>query len=115
MRVAKLSLSFSILALAIVAISVPMARAISHQQKTSSALAAANSGGAMMQGVGFIQVEGPTLNTRFENALATGRTASGRTPFWNIARNIHFSVSSIYSVGLDGSVDPDPFDPEANG
>lgn len=64
----------AILALAIVA--------ISYQQKTSSALAAANSGGAMMQGIGFIQVEGPTLNTRFENALAKGRAASGQTPFW---------------------------------
>ena len=71
--------AFLILALAIVA---TLATAISYQQKTSSALAAANSGGAMMQGVGFIQVEGPTLNARFENALAKGRAASGRTPFW---------------------------------
>ena len=82
MRVAKISLSFLILALAIVAIRVTLASAISQQLKNSSALAAANSGGAMMQGVGFIQVEGATLNTRFENALAKGRAASGQTPFW---------------------------------
>ena len=74
MRVAKLSLSFLILALAIVAIS----------------------GDAMMQGVGFIQVEGSTLNTRFENALATGRTASGRTPFW-----IGYSFDLKPNTGVD--------------
>lgn len=74
MRVAKLSLSFLILALAIVAIS----------------------GDAMMQGVGFIQVEGPTLNTRFENALATGRAASGRTPFW-----IGYSFDLKPNTGVD--------------
>ena len=74
MRVAKLSLSFLILALATVAIS----------------------GDAMMQGVGFIQVEGPTLNTRFENALATGRAASGRTPFW-----IGYSFDLKPNTGVD--------------
>src|ERR1044072_4591441 len=62
MGATRLSLSFLILALAI--------------------LTAENSGGAMMQRIGFIQVEGSTLNTRFEKALATGRAASGRTPFW---------------------------------
>ena len=98
MRVAKLSLSFLILALAIVAIRVTMASAISYQQ-TSSALAAANSGGAMMQGVGFIQVEGPTLNTRFENALAKGRAASGRTPFW-----IGYSFDLKPGTGVDVSI-----------
>jgi len=74
MRVAKLSLSFLILALATVAIS----------------------GDAMMQGVGFIQVEGPTLNTRFENALATGLAASGRTPFW-----IGYSFDLKPNTGVD--------------
>ncbi len=76
------SILIAILALVIVAIPVTRARSNSYQQKTSSVLAAANSGGAMMQGVGFIQVEGATLNTRFENALAKGRAASGQTPFW---------------------------------
>ncbi len=99
MRVAKLSLSFLILALAIVAISVTMASAISHQQKTSSALAAANSGGAMMQGIGFIQVEGPTLNTRFDNALAKGRAASGQTPFW-----IGYSFDLKPGTGVDVNI-----------
>jgi HEAT repeat protein len=95
MGVAKLSLSFLILALAIFAIPVPGTRAISQQQ-TSSALAAAKSGGAMMQGVGFIRVEGSTLNTRFENALATGRAASGRTPFW-----IGYSFDLKPGTGVD--------------
>ena len=80
MRMAKLS--FLVPALAIVAIPVTMATTISYEQKTSPAVAAANSGGATMQGAGFIQVEGPTLNTRFENALAKARAASGQTPFW---------------------------------
>jgi len=74
MRVAKLSLSFLILALA-------------------------NSGGAMMQGVGFIQVEGSTLNTRFEKALATGRAASGRTPFW-----IGYSFALKPGTGVDVNI-----------
>jgi HEAT repeat protein len=95
MRLARLSLSFLILTLAIFAIPVPGARAIS-QQKTSSALAAANSGGAMMQGGGFIRVEGSTLNTRFENALATGREATGRTPFW-----IGYSFDLKPGTGVD--------------
>lgn len=89
MRVAKLSLSLLILTLAIFAI-------LSYQQKTSSALAAANSGGAMMQGLGFIQVEGSTLNARFENALAKGRAASGRTPFW-----IGYSFDLKPGTGVD--------------
>ena len=86
---AKVSLSLLILALAIFAI-------LSYQQQTSSALAAANSGGAMMQGVGFIQVDGSTLNARFENALATGRAASGRTPFW-----IGYSFDLKPGTGVD--------------
>ena len=89
MRVAKLSLSLLILALAIFAI-------LSYQRQTSSAVAAANSGGAMMQGVGFIQVQGSTLNTRFENALATGRAASGKTPFW-----IGYSFDLKPGTGVD--------------
>lgn len=96
MRVAKLSLSFLILALAILAIPVTRARGIFYQQKTSSALAAANSGGAMMQGVGFIRVEGPTLNARFEKALATRRAASGQTPFW-----IGYSFDLKPGTGVD--------------
>lgn len=99
MRVAKLSLSFLILALAIVAIPATRARAISYQQKIWSALAAANSGGAMMQGVGFIQVEGSTLNTRFENALAKGRAASGQTPFW-----IGYSFDLKPGTGVDVNI-----------
>lgn len=98
MRVAKLSLSFLILPLAIVAIRVTLASAIS-QQKTSSALAAANSGGATMQGAKFIQVEGPTLNARFENALAKGRAASGGTPFW-----IGYSFDLKPGTGVDVNI-----------
>jgi hypothetical protein len=99
MRVARLSLSFLILTLAIFAIPVPGARAISDQRKTLSALAAANSGGAMMQGVGFIRIEGSTLSTRFENALATGHAASGRTLFW-----IGYSFDLKPGTGVDVNI-----------
>lgn len=79
MRATRLSLSFMILALAI--------------------LTAENSGGAMMQGVGFIRVEGPTLNARFEKALATGRAASGKTPFW-----IGYSFDLKPGTGVDVNI-----------